>query len=184
MNRYASATTAARLTALTVGLGIIVVFISQLAPGYALDDQFGARIETVTLLSKHGAFTLVFAGLALVALILVLVTGSRPIAIVIFGMGVAVILVFLFIDLPDLGETGMFTAPGAGNIDATGSSEAGLWMELIGGIVLMLSGAALATFDSVELRAVLPGRNRFGKGEAARPQPADGERPDRSGYQR
>lgn len=184
MNRYASATTAARLTALTVVLGVIVVILSQVAPGYALDDQFGARIETVTLLSKHGAFPLVFAALALVGLILTLATGSRPVAIVIFGMGLAVILVFLFVDLQDLGETGMFTAPGAGNIDATGSSEAGLWMELVGGIVLLLSGAALATFDSVELRAVLPGRSRSGRSEPIRPEPVDGNGPERSDYQR
>lgn len=159
MSRYASATTAARLTAVTAVLGVVVVVLSQIAPGYALDDEFGARIETVTLLSKHGAFTLVFALVALAGLVLTLVTGSRPAAITVFGMGLAVILVFLLIDLPDLGETGMFTAPGAGNIDAYGSSEAGLWMELVGGLVLVLAGAALATFDSVELRAVLPRRN-------------------------
>ena len=108
-----------------------------------------------------------FAGLAVVFLLAVLARASsesRQVAlatgIVVGGMGAAVILVFLFVDLPDIGDTGLYDAPGAGNLDATGTAAAGLWMELVGGLILLLSGAALATLRPEQLATVVPDRNR------------------------
>jgi hypothetical protein len=89
-------------------------------------------------------------------------------------MGIGVVLVFFFIDLPDVGDTGLFNTPGAGNLDATGKGSAGLWMELIGGIVLILGGAALARLDESQLRAIRPRAatgQRSRAGIAGKPNP-------------
>ena len=83
-------------------------------------------------------------------------TGNRSATIVIIGMGAAVILVFLFVDVPDIGSTGMFNAEIAGNIDATGKAEAGLWLELVGGVVLVLGGLALRSLNEEQLRSIGP----------------------------
>ncbi len=158
----------ARLTVVTALLGSLIVVLSQFVTAYSLEDQFGIGMDNVTLLEKHGPMTLILgaiAGLAVVFLIIAAANAasdSRPVAlttgIVVVGMGLAVILVFLFVDLPDVGDTGLFDAPGKGNLDATGAAAAGLWLELVGGLILLLSGAALATLKPDQLVTI--GRNR------------------------
>lgn len=152
--------TIARLTAITALLGSLVVILSQVVTAYSLQNELGEVVETVTLLSKHGVITAIFGLVAALAVVFAVATGSRAAAIVVVGMGVAAILVFLFVDLPDVGDTGMFNAPLAGNIDVTGKAAAGLWLELTGGAILVLSGIALATLSESQLREIGPGGDR------------------------
>jgi hypothetical protein len=74
----------------------------------------------------------------------------------VIGMGIAVLVVFLAIDLPDVGSTGMFNTPGAGNLDSTGKASAGLWMELVGAVVIVLGGIALFRLSEDQLSAINP----------------------------
>lgn len=150
----------ARLTAITALLGALIVILSQVVTAYSLENELGEVVETVTLLSKHGVITALFGLAAALAVVFAVATGSRTAAIVLVGMGIAVILVFLFIDLPDVGDTGMFNAPTAGNIDVTGKGSAGLWLELTGGVILVLSGIALASLNGRQLREIGPGGDR------------------------
>ena len=149
----------ARLTAITALLGALIVIISQVVSAYALEDQLGNVIATVDLLEKHGVITALFGLAAAIAVVFAVATGSRGAAIVVIGLGVAVILVFLIVDVPDIGNTGMYDTPGAGNLDATGKASSGLWLELTGGVILVLSGIALSTLDSIQLRAIGPARS-------------------------
>lgn len=144
-----------RLTAATALLGSLLVILSQFVAAYSLEDQFGVVMANVTLFEKHGPVTAILAAVAGLAVVFLVATAARepesarPVArvagIVVAGMGLAALLVFLLVDLPDIGDTGMYDAPGSGNLDATGAAAAGLWLELVGAIVLMLAGAALAT---------------------------------------
>ena len=145
-----------RLAAVTVLLGALIVIISQVVPAYSLENELEETLGTVTLLSKHGVVTAILGLAAAVALVFALATGNRSATIVIIGMGAAVILVFLFVDVPDIGSTGMFNAEIAGNIDATGKAEAGLWLELVGGVVLVLGGLALRSLNEDQLRSIGP----------------------------
>lgn len=147
-----------RLTAATALLGSLIMILSQLVTGYTLRDQLGADIANLTLISKHGPVPLIFAVIAGLAVIFLLAVQERApeearqtaltAGIVVAGMGLAVILTFLIVDLPDAGNTGMYDTPGVGNLDATGKGTAGLWLELVGGIVLLLAGTALAVTGS------------------------------------
>lgn len=147
-----------RLTTATALLGSLIVILSQLVTGYTLQDQLGADIANLTLLSKHGPVTVILgvvAGLAVVFLLTVQARAPEQVrqtaltaGIVVAGMGLAVILTFLIVDLPDAGNTGMYDTPGVGNLDATGTATAGLWLELVGGIILLLAGTALAVTGS------------------------------------
>lgn len=147
-----------RLTAATALLGSLIVILSQLVTGYTLQDQLGADIANITLLSKHGPVTAILgavAGLAVVFLLTVQARAPEQVrqtaltaGIVVAGMGLAVVLTFLIVDLPDSGNTGMYDTPGVGNLDATGTGGAGLWLELVGGVILLLAGAALAVAGS------------------------------------
>lgn len=148
----------ARLTAITALIGALIVIISQLVTAYALEDPFGNVMATVSLLDKHGIVTALFGLAAALALVFAIATGSRAAATVIIGLGAAVVLVFLIVDVPDIGNTGLYNSPGSGNLDATGKAQAGLWLELTGGVILILSGIALSTLNTVQLRAIGPAR--------------------------
>ncbi|MBK8294376.1 MAG: hypothetical protein IPK93_06245 [Solirubrobacterales bacterium] len=149
----------ARLTAITALIGALIVIISQLVTAYALEDPFGNVIATVNLLDKHGIVTALFGLAAALALVFAIATGSRAAAIVIIGLGAAVVLVFLIVDVPDIGNTGLYNSPGSGNLDAIGKAAAGLWLELTGGVILILSGIALSTLSATQLRAIGPARS-------------------------
>lgn len=145
-----------RLAAITTLLGAAVVILSQVVTAYALENELGEVLDTVTLLSKHGVITAIIGLVAALATVYAVTAGNRSATIVIIGMGVAVLLVFLFVDVPDIGSTGMFNTPTAGNLDATGKAEAGLWLELVGGVILILGGLALRTLNEEQLRSIGP----------------------------
>lgn len=148
----------ARLTATTVLLGAAIVVLSQAVTGYTLVDETDSVIANVTLFDTHGVIVAFFGLIAAAALVSTVAGGSRAAAAVVVAMGIGVVLAFLFVDLPDVGATGFFNTPGVGNLDATGKASAGLWMELVGGLVLILGGAALVRLDANQLRAIGPGR--------------------------
>ncbi|MGA7396076.1 MAG: hypothetical protein WBW62_01370 [Solirubrobacterales bacterium] len=150
----------ARLTAITALLGALIVILSQVVTAYSLQNELRETVDTVTLLSKHGAITAIFGLLAALAVVFAVATGNRLAAIFVIGMGLAVILVFLLVDVPDIGDTGMFNTEQAGNIDVEGKAAAGLWLELTGGMILVLAGSALAMFSDTQLREIGPGGDR------------------------
>ena len=63
---------------------------------------------------------------------------SRPAAVALIGIGVVVLLITLLRDLPASDETG---AIGRDYANATASAGAGLWFELIGGVLAAAAGA-------------------------------------------
>jgi hypothetical protein len=161
-----------RLAAITALLGAAVVILSQVVTAYSLENELGEVLDTVTLLSKHGVITSIVGLIAALATVYAVASGNRSATIVIIGAGAAVILIFLFVDVPDIGSTGMFNTPTAGNLDATGKAEAGLWLELVGGVILVLGGLALRTLNEEQLRSIGPRVS----GEPARKASTDKER--------
>lgn len=145
-----------RLAAITTLLGALIVIISQVVPAYALVNELDEVVETVTLLSKHGVVAAIIGLVAALATVFAVAAGSRSATIVVIGMGVAVVLIFLLVDVPDIGTTGMFEAASAGNIDVTGKAQPGIWLELVGGAILILGGMALRALDEQQLRAIGP----------------------------
>lgn len=145
-----------RLAAATALIGALLVIISQVVSAYSLENELGEILDTVTLLSKHGVLTAIIGLVAALALVYAVATGSRSAVLFMIGMGAAVILIFLFVDVPDIGSTGMFTTETAGNLDATGKAEAGLWLELVGGAIVVLAGISLLTLNENQLRAIGP----------------------------
>lgn len=144
----------ARLAAATALLGAIVLILSQLVTAYSLEDPYGLTITNVTLIDKHGVLPLILGVLAIISLAWAVFSGNRTGAILIVIIGLTAIFIFLIVDLPDIGDTGLYNAPGAGNLDATGKASTGLWLELVGGIVLTLAGLALAALNEAQLKSI------------------------------
>ena len=144
----------ARLAAATALLGAIVLILSQLVTAYSLEDPYGLTITNVTLIDKHGVLPMILGVLAIISLAWAVFSGDRTGAILIVIIGLTAIFIFLIVDLPDIGDTGLYNAPGAGNLDATGKASTGLWLELVGGIVLTLAGLALAALNEAQLKSI------------------------------
>lgn len=145
-----------RLAAITALLGALIVIVSQVVTAYSLENELGEVLDTVTLLSKHGALTAIIGLVSALVVVFAVATGNRSATIVLIGLGVAVILIFLLVDVPDIGSTGMFNTPTAGNLDATAKASAGIWLELVGGVILVLAGLALRTLSEEQLRSIGP----------------------------
>jgi hypothetical protein len=173
-------TSSARLAALTVLLGAGIAIASQFVAAYALEDRFGLTIETVTLFGKHGPFVVIAALGAIGALAWAVLSGSRQALVPLLGMGIAILLVFLLVDLPDAGDTGLYDTPGSGNLDATGAAAAGLWLELVGGLVIVLGTIGLMALDRDTIRSIRRGRPP-GRGRSRPTRTSRTKRPGRSG---
>ena len=73
--------------------------------------------------------------------------------------GVAALLLFLLIDLPDAGKTGTLNEPTTVSfLTAKADPAGGFWIELIGALVLAVCGGALATLSPEQLRTAPRGR--------------------------
>jgi len=176
----AAGTSSARLAVTTVLLGALVAVVSQFVAGYALEDRFDVTIETVTLFDKHGPFVLIAAVAAVAALAWAVLTGSKQALVPLLGMGIAILLVFLLVDLPDTGDTGLYNTPGSGRLDATGKAAAGLWLELVGGAVIVLGAFSLMTLDQGTLSSIRGGRRSSSKRQRPpSPRPPTGNAPAR-----
>jgi hypothetical protein len=108
-------------------------------------DTFEYRAGGAVLEVSHGGgrhdYALLLLGVfAIVALVAALATGSRPVAVAVAVAGAVALLLFLLIDLPDAGATGVF----AGFVQGKAHAQAGFWLEPIGAIALLIGGTALA----------------------------------------
>lgn len=102
-----------------------------------------------TAADQHHYALLVLVGFALLALVIAVTTGSKPAATAVAVCGVAALLIFLLIDLPDAGKVGTI----ANFTQAKATPTTGFWLELTGALVLAICGGALATLTPDQLRA-------------------------------
>jgi hypothetical protein len=128
-----------RLLPLACLIGALMLIASEFV------DTFSYRAgDTVLEVSQGGGrhdYALLLLGVfAIAAILTAFATGSKPAAIAVAATGAVALLFFLLIDLPDAGAAGTF----AGFVQSKAHPEAGFWLELIGAIVLLIGGTALA----------------------------------------
>ena len=112
----------------------------------------GPTLEDVqTAADQHHYALVVLAVFALVALMIAVTTGSKPAATAVAICGAAALLIFLLIDLPDVGKVGSIKDVAAP--EAKADPATGFWLELAGALVLAICGGALATLSSDQLRS-------------------------------
>lgn len=112
----------------------------------------GQTFQVDSAADRHHYALLVLAIFAVIALVLALATGSKPAAGAVAIAGGAALLLFLLVDLPDAGNTGTLDDPLVPFASATADPTTGFWVELAGAILLTVSGGALATLSSEQLR--------------------------------
>src|SRR3954453_3569972 len=99
-----------------------------------------ANLDTeLTGWERHGPALLVIGAFALVMLAGAL-RGARPAMVAVFACGLGALVVALGLDLPHLDDTGQV---GRLYTDASAGPEVGFWLEVAGGVLLVVCGGAL-----------------------------------------
>jgi hypothetical protein len=112
----------------------------------------GQTFAVDTAADRHHYALLVLAIFATIALVIAIASGSKPAAAAVAIAGAAALLLFLLVDLPDAGNVGTFNDPRESFFNAQADPATGFWVELAGAAMLAISGGALATLSSEQLR--------------------------------
>lgn len=114
----------------------------------------GGEPQAVSLASeRHSYALLILAAFTVAGMIYAIWTGMRAAAIGTAIIGVASLLLFLLLDLPDAGKAGpLGDDPAIYFADARADPDTGFWLEAVGTVVLGLATVAFATLSSAQLR--------------------------------
>ena len=133
----------------------------------------GPTLQVVqTAEDQHHFALLVLAAFALGALLVAVLSGSKPAATAVAICGAIALLIFLLIDLPDAGKVG--TISDVTFTQAKAEPATGFWLELTGALVLAVCGTALATLTPEQLRTFgdsLQGMRPSSRYRGSRPAP-------------
>jgi hypothetical protein len=127
--------------ALSAALGALLILVSQFTALYQVHSAASSLpIKTVGTGASHA-----WAGipLALVAAALAYAVyryGNRAALAGLIALGVATLLIALLSDLPPTHASGLVGSPATGYSRAVSTRSAGLYMETLGAVVLILSG--------------------------------------------
>jgi hypothetical protein len=126
-------------------LGALLLVIAEFTTLYTVHAVTSTRpIQTVST-GSHDAYALI--PIALVAAALgygAAFRGSRPALLALGVLGVVTLLIALIGDLPDARATGVIGSPTTHFTSASSSPSAGLYLETVGAVVLIIaSGCGL-----------------------------------------
>jgi hypothetical protein len=122
-------------------IGALLVIVAQLTALYHLHSATSsAAIKTVGTGGNHAWAPIPLALAAAVLAYVVYRTASRTALAALIALGVATLLVALIGDLPDAHSSGLVGSSASGYVQATSSPSAGLYMETLGAITLIVAG--------------------------------------------
>lgn len=138
-------------------LAAALLFASELMTMFEFAPPGGEALAAQDSAERHGNALFVIAGFAALFTIIAVGAGSQPAAMAVGVLGAVALLIFLLGDLPDAGQVGTLDDARQSFIDAEATPQAGFWLMMIGSLALAISGVALATLNSDQLRALRPG---------------------------
>lgn len=156
---YAARQNPERLLPLACIAGAGALFASELMTTFQLSSS-GQALCDVGAAGRHHFALGVLAIFSVGAVIVAVVSASKPAAIAVGVAGVIALILFLTIDLPHANNTGTLggcseSTTGA-FFEAKAIPQAGFWLEMVGALALALSGVALGTLNPEQLRAIRP----------------------------
>lgn len=134
------ATIAVTLVAL---LGALLIIVAQFTALYHVHSAASSTaIKTVGTGANHAWAPIPIALLAAVLAFAVFRHGNRTALIALALLGVVTLLIALLGDLPDAHATGIVGSGASQYVDGTSSPSAGLYIETLGAVLLLVSGVA------------------------------------------
>lgn len=145
-----------------------VLFASELMTTFTLTPAGVDPQCAQSAIDRHHYAPIVLAIFAVIALGFAVFSASKPAAIAVAICGVLALAIFLVIDLPDANNVGTIDDT-CGSfeqsfIDAKAEPESGFWLELVGSLALAISGLALASLSTEQLKGLRSQRPRPKKG--------------------
>lgn len=148
----------------TIVIAAVVLGVSEFLTTFELTPPGAEPLERVTAADQHSYALLMLALFAVASMMVAVATGLRPFAFACAGFGLAALLLFLIIDLPDAGKLGTLGGDSEFTFStAKAEPQAGFVLEALGAVVLGLASVAFATLRSHQLRAPL---SVFGGGDS------------------
>jgi hypothetical protein len=141
------------LLPLTILAGAVLLGISEFMVTFELTPPGAEALDELTAADRHSYALLILAAFAVGSTMMAVGTGLRPFAFAAAGFGVAALLIFLIVDLPDAGKLG--TVNDITYATAELDPQSGFVFEAIGSVVLGLATVAFATLSSEQLQAPL-----------------------------
>ena len=161
---------------ITIVIAAAVLGVSEFLTTFELTPPGAEPLERVTAADQHSYALLMLALFAVASMMLAVATGLRAFALACAGFGLAALLLFLIIDLPDAGKLGTLGGDSEFTFStAKAEPQAGFVLEALGSVVLGLATVAFATLRSRQLRAPLA---LFGGGET---EEQETEKPSKPG---
>lgn len=132
---------ATTLVVLAASLGALLILVAQFTALYHLHSPTSsASIKTVGTGANHAWAPVPLALLAGVLAFAVYRHQNRAALAALALLGVVVLLIALLGDLPDAHSTGLIGSGAAQYVEGTSTPSAGLYMETLGAVLLLLSG--------------------------------------------
>jgi hypothetical protein len=127
--------------ALIALLGALLIIVSQFTALYQLHSATSsAAIKTVETGANHAWAPIPLALVAIALAYAVYRYGNRPALAGLAVLGIATLLIALLGDLSDAHSSGLIGSSAGGYVEATSSPSAGLYMETLGAVLLLLAG--------------------------------------------
>lgn len=122
-------------------LGALLIIVSQFTALYQLHSATSSvPIKTVGTGANHAWAPIPLALLAVVLGFAAYRSGSRVALAALALLGVVTLLIALLGDLPDAHATGLVGSGASHYVEGTSTPSAGLYMETLGAIVLLIAG--------------------------------------------
>ena len=151
------AITLERLLPLAIIAGALILIGSEFADTFRLEAPGDTTLGLEEASDRHSWAILVLGLCTLAAVMIAVAGGSKPAATATAIFGIAALLLFLLIDLPDAGKVGTFDSPNNPFVQTKAEPEGGFWLLLVGSLVVAVCGIALATLSAEQLRSLRPG---------------------------
>jgi hypothetical protein len=140
------------------------LFASEFMTVFQLTPPGGQTLCSLQASGRHHFALGILAIFAVGAVIVAVFGASKPAAIAVAVAGALALLLFCVIDLPKANNVGELAgcSPSTATqlFEAKAIPQAGFWLEMVGALALALSGAALATLNPEQLRALRPRQPR------------------------
>ena len=140
---------------LTIILAAVMLGVSEFMTTFQFTPPGGEPLREQVASDRHSYALLLLAIFTVASTLIAVATGRRAAAYAAAAFGGAALLIFLVIDLPDVGKLGDLDDPVFGLADVRADPQTGFWLEAVGAVILALSAGALATLTSEQLTAPL-----------------------------
>ena len=122
-------------------LGALLILVAQFTALYHLHSATSSQaVKTVQTGPNHAWAPIPLALVAVALAYAVYRHGNRPALVGLAVLGIATLLIALLGDLPDAHSSGLIGSSAGGYVEATSSASAGLYMETLGAVALLVSG--------------------------------------------